>query len=82
MTNGAQSEGLGVSTDSNLHTTMDLSDFRVKRIMVQKAKMFKAPVGWRVLFKGGISTDVVSNLYSDESESTFEELPYVKLQDD
>ena len=86
LTNGAQSSNgsdkLGVSLDSCMLTTMVLTDLPiVKRICIQKAKDFKAPLGWRLWGKGGKSKDVVSNLYEDEPSQKFEEVQYVKLND-
>ena len=84
LSNGAKSpdgdDKLGVSLDSCMLTTMVLSDLiKPKRITIQKAKMFKAPIGWRIFGKGGKSKDIVSKNYEDEPSSLFEEVPYVKL---
>ena len=72
---------LGVSLDSDLHATMDLTDRKVKRIVMQKAEEFKAPVGFRMYIDKNPSLDIVSEIYSDEPSGTFEEVPYVKLEE-
>ena len=60
---------------------MDLTDFKVKEIAIQKPEMFKAPLGWRLTAKEGSSKDVVSELCPDEPVELFEEVPYAKLTD-
>ena len=80
LTNGISStEVLGVSCDSTLHTTLDLSDFNVKRIRMQTAKQFKPPIGFQ-LSSGSQVKDVVSALYDDEPPQMFKTTPYAELQ--
>ena len=81
LTNGAQSpDGIGVSMDSDLHATIDLTDLQVKYIDMQKAQEFKAPVGFHMHTVMGPSMDIISELYSDEPAGTFEEVRYLKLE--
>ena len=44
--------------------------------------MFKGPLGFRIYGKGGMSKDVLSKLYEDEPDMMFEEVPYIKLDND
>ena len=58
---------LGVSTDSDLHTSIDLTDKHVEQIHMQKAMEFKAPVGFRLkIASGGSPINIASELFSEE----------------
>ena len=82
LTNGTVSpDSLGVSVDSDYHTTIDLTDKQVKSISIQKAVQFKAPVGLKVKIAKGPSLDVVSEIFSEEPEGTFEDIKYFKLEE-
>ena len=82
LTSDLQSpDGLGISIDSGLYATIDLTDLQVKRISMQKARDFKAPVGFRMFTAKGSSYDIVSEIYSEEPAGTFEEVPYLKLEE-
>ena len=72
---------LGVSLDSDLHTSIDLTDKQVKQIHMQKAVEFKAPVGFRLKIANDSPVDIVNELFSEEPEGTFEEVPYFNLKE-
>ena len=82
LTNDASSlETLGVSLDSSLHTTIDLTGKSVKNIFMQKAVDFKAPVGFRLMIEKSLSEDVVTQIFSDEPCGIFEDIHYFKLEE-
>ena len=70
---------MGVSYDSPLSTTLDLSGHPTKSIFIEKPTVFKAPIGFKLRSFDGSVLDVVSTLYCDQPASFFEEVPYARL---
>ena len=73
---------LGVSYDSAISVSYDLDNFSTRSIAIQKPKMFKAPVGFKLRSREGTVKDVVRDLYSDLSANQFEAVPYARLSKD
>ena len=42
---------------------------------------YKAPVGFRLKIANDSPVDIVNELFSEEPEGTFEEVPYFNLQE-